>query len=312
VTKKNQQGSPRPASMLSLTVQTVDKQVLLPVGTEVSPDILDTLIATNNDDKYQYHQLMEFDTIKEDLLTFLDVGAYQKIFSIPKLLDDVLGEMSAVNLPDPILKSLNYFKVHDDYSYRHFLVVFALSTLLARDIICDSTDRISLAETGPVHDIGKICIPLEILKKDTPLSKSEKSMLTDHTTARYVLLSYYFRNSEALACSVARDHHERRDGSGYPRGIELSDLMVEIIVVCDVYDALISNRPYRATSYDNRSALEVISEMVEQGTLNIDVVKALVSHNRVDKPHYTKTSLSTEKRGVEPEGNLYGITIEDE
>ena len=88
--------------------------------------------------------------------------------------------------------------------------------------------------------------------------------------------------------------------------------MIEIIVVCDVYDALISNRPYRKTSYDNRSALEVISRMVEKGTLNLDIVKSLVSHNREDKPHYTKTMLSTEKRGTEPEGNLYGITVDDD
>lgn len=311
MTMKNQPNSGSPTEALSLTIQTIDKQVLLHVGEKISADILDAIICANNDEKYQHHQLLGFDTIKDDLLSFLSVPPYLDIFSVPKLLEEILDEMGSVTLPVPILNSLNYFKEHDCYSYRHFLVVFALSTLLARDIINNRSERMTLAETGPVHDIGKICIPIEILQKTTPLSRNEKTILNDHTTAGYVLLSYYFRNAKALACDVARNHHERRDGSGYPRGIKLSDVMVEIIVVCDVYDALISHRPYRLTSYDNRSALEVISEMVEKGTLNLDVVRSLVSHNREDRPHYTRTSISTEKRGVEPPGNLYGITIED-
>ncbi len=312
MTMKNRQAGPAPTSTLSLTVQTVDKEVLFPVGTEFSQDSLNTLISSNNNNEYPCTSLMEFDTIKEDLLSFLSVPPYQSIFSINKVIDDILEEMASVNLPAPILKSFNYFKEHDNYSYRHFLVVFALSTLLARNLIGNRNDRMDLAGTGPIHDIGKICIPPDILLKTTPLSRKERTIMNDHTTAGYILLGYYFGDAQTLACSVARDHHERMDGSGYPSGIRLNDVMIEVVVVCDIYDALISQRPYRQVSYDNRSALELISNLAEQGTLSMNVVKALISQNREAKPYYTEVTLPKIKRGVEPPGNLYGVIIEDD
>lgn len=309
---KNRQADTAPTSTLSLTVQTVDKKELFPVGAEFSEDLLNTLISSNNNNEYPCHNLLEYDTIREDLLSFLDVQPYQNIFSLNKVLDDILNEMGSVNLPDPILKSFIYFKKQDNYSYRHFLVVFALSTLLARNLIGNRDDRMNLAGTGPIHDIGKLCIPLDILLKTTPLSKKERGIMNDHTVAGYILLGYYFGDAQKLACSVARDHHERRDGSGYPSGIRLSDIMVEVVIVSDIYDALVSQRPYRQDSYDNRSALELISDLAEQGTLSMNVVKALISQNREAKPYYEEVSFPKIKRGVEPPGNLYGITLEDD
>ena len=121
-----------------------------------------------------------------------------------------------------------------------------------------------------------------------------------------MLLSYFLKDSRSFAARVAKEHHERRDGSGYPFGISLKDRMVEIIAVCDIYDALLSPRPYRPISYDNRTALEEITEMAQGGKLSLDVVKVLVSHNRKDKPHFRECRLSTEKRGTAPAENLYG------
>ena len=111
---------------------------------------------------------------------------------------------------------------------------------------------------------------------------------------------------------VARDHHERKDGSGYPFCEQLSDDLVEIVAVSDVYDALISSRVYRPISYDNRSALEEITKMAEQGRIGWPVVRALVAHNRRDKPNPDNISVSLEKRGTPPVGNVYGITHEED
>jgi hypothetical protein len=88
--------------------------------------------------------------------------------------------------------------------------------------------------------------------------------------------------------------------------------MVEIIAACDVYDALLSPRPYRTTPYDNRTALEEITEMAKGGKLSWDVVQTLVSHNRKDRPHFRECRISTEKRGIPPPDNLYGVIIEKE
>ena len=115
----------------------------------------------------------------------------------------------------------------------------------------------------------------------------------------------------AGAAKVALRHHERRDGSGYPLGIRLSDRLVELMAACDVYDALISPRPYRRISFDNRTALEEVTAMGERGQIGWDIVRALVAHNRKDKPRVQQCAVSVEKRGKPPEGNLCGLFPED-
>jgi HD-GYP domain-containing protein (c-di-GMP phosphodiesterase class II) len=190
-------------------------------------------------------------------------------------------------------------------------MVFALSTLLAKDLIPDYQEWIQLSATGPTHDIGKICVPLHILKKTTPLAKTEWGFLEHHAAAGYVLLSYYYKDIQHHACKVALDHHERTDGSGYPRGMLLKDPIVEIIAVSDIYDALIRPRPYRSSAYDNRTALEEITEMAEQNKIGWDVVKVLIAHNRKSNPPYREITISAEKRGTPPSYNVYGIIVEE-
>jgi HD-GYP domain-containing protein (c-di-GMP phosphodiesterase class II) len=168
-----------------------------------------------------------------------------------------------------------------------------------------------LSATGPTHDTGKISVPLHILKKTTPLTKRERGFLEHHAAAGYVLLSYYYKDTQLLACKVALDHHERRNRSGYPRGILLQNPMIEIIAACDVYDALIKPRPYRSGAYDNRTALEEITEMAKQNKIGWDVVKALIALNRKSNPHYKQITISAEKRGTPPSHNVYGM-IEEE
>ncbi len=130
--------------------------------------------------------------------------------------------------------------------------------------------------------------------------------------AGYVLLTYYLRDSESFAARVARDHHERRDGSGYPLGIRLEDSQVEMAAVCDIYDALINPRPYRKGSFDNRTALEVITGLAENGSLSWTNVRRLVAVNRKDRPQPDTCVVSLEKRGTPPAENSYGIFQEDE
>ena len=109
---------------------------------------------------------------------------------------------------------------------------------------------------------------------------------------------------------MTRGYHERLDGSGYMRGVKLRDPMVEIVAVSDVYDALISPRPYRPTSFDNRSALEEVTAMAQRREIGWDVLMALISLNRVDKPDIKSFKISLEKRGAPPPDNAYGKTAE--
>ena len=300
-----------PALTLQHPIHTLDNQLLFPPSTLLTKETLDGVIYSHRTHSYQTSPLLLYGSVKQDCLNFLSTPRFVTIFSHQKQINDLLNLLETVHLPIPILQSLDYFKEHDFYTYAHVLMVFALSTLLAMDLLADYQERIQLSATGPTHDTGKVCVPLHILKKTTPLTKTERSFLEHHTAAGYVLLGYYYKDIQHLACKVALDHHERRDRSGYPRGILLTDPMVEIIAACDVYDALIMPRPYRSGAYDNRTALEEITEMAKQNKIGWDVVKALTAHNRKSNPHYREITISAEKRGTSPSYNVYGMIAEE-
>ncbi len=292
-------------------VHTIDNELLLPAGTVLSLSTIDDLVASKKVTSPRKYSLLGHGTVKKDVRDFLGQPPYDRIFSGKDTASELLDLMKNVHFALPILQSLDYFYENDFVTYKHILTVFALSTLLAKDLIPDHRTRIQEISAGPTHDIGKACIPLHILRKTSPLTRNEHEILRQHSAAGYVLLCHYFHDTQSLAARVARDHHERRNASGYPRGIRLRDRMVEIISVCDVYDALLAPRPYRQSSYDNRTALEEIVRMAERKQIGWSVVKALVAHNRKKKTHYRETRISQGTRGTAPSGNLHGIVVED-
>jgi HD-GYP domain-containing protein (c-di-GMP phosphodiesterase class II) len=80
--------------------------------------------------------------------------------------------------------------------------------------------------------------------------------------------------------------------------------------VCDVYDALISSRPYRPKNYDNRTALEELTAIANAGGLDWRCIKALIGRNRAGQPTPDKVDISLEKRGTPPSGNCYAVIAE--
>ncbi|MFH1843281.1 MAG: HD domain-containing phosphohydrolase [bacterium] len=293
-------------------VTSVDGQELLPAGSEITPAILDKLIRSYPQPLPAPQSMLEHGDIAGDLETFLQSEPYSRIFADEETTTIVKTLMGEVRLPPAVLQSLDYFKANDPYTYRHIMLVFAISTRLILDFVSDSQDLISEATTGPTHDFGKICMPLSILTKSSPLTETERSILQQHTLAGYVLLAYYFQDSNHLAARVALDHHEKRDGSGYPRGIALEDRIVEIVAVSDVYDALISPRPYRGASYDNRTALEEITCLAQDGKFDVEVVRALIACNRSSRPSPADCYVSDEQRGTPPSESCYGQTAPEE
>jgi len=302
--------------MLRLTlrhpVRTLDNQLLFASGDLLTEDNLEAVIRPQKAYSYQTYSVLLYGSIKEDCQNFLKLPPYGTIFWDKKQINNLMKLLETIQLPISIFQSLDYFKKRDLHTYAHILTVFALSTLLAEDLLPDPEERIRLSTTGPTHDIGKVCVPLHILRKTTPLTKTERGFIEHHTAGGYVLLSYYYKDIQHLACKVALEHHERRDGSGYPQGIPLKNLLVEIIAVSDIYDALTKPRPYRSAPYDNRTALEEMTEMAKQGKIGWDMVKVIIAHNRKTKPHYKDIIVSNERRGTPPAYNVHGMTAEEE
>lgn len=292
---------------LDYPVHTLDHTLLLPAGTVISPETLSEMVANNQQTPSPTALFLKHGSIEDDLLRFIRQIPYQVIFGNESKTIEVLKIMGGVRLPIPILESLDYFLQYDPYTYRHILMVFAVATLIAQDLVKDLQDRVKEAVAGPAHDFGKICVPLSVLRKTGPLTRDERMMVEHHALAGYVLLIHYFQDVDNLAAKVARDHHERRNGSGYPAGIHQTDPMVEIIIASDIFDALVSARPYRPDSFDNRTALEEITIMAENGAIGWKVVQALIGHNREGHVHYSEISVPVEKRGHPPAENVYGV-----
>ena len=129
----------------------------------------------------------------------------------------------------------------------HTRRVALLAARVGEELKLSATSRRHLAVGGLLHDIGKLAVPLEILQKPGPLTDEEFAAIKRHPGRRPRLLEELGGFPEAVRGLVS-DHHERLDGSGYPRGLAADQMSIEtrILAVVDVYDALVSDRVYRA------------------------------------------------------------------
>jgi HD-GYP domain-containing protein (c-di-GMP phosphodiesterase class II) len=145
----------------------------------------------------------------------------------------------------------------DPYTERHTRRV-ALRAVQVGEVLGLSPARLrTLAIGGLVHDIGKLSVPETILNKPGPLDDDEYAVVQEHPDRGFRLLHELGGFTDAVR-QLVRDHHERLDGDGYPRGLGAHeiDLDTRILTVCDVYDALISKRVYRdAWTHDDAMAL---------------------------------------------------------
>ena len=145
----------------------------------------------------------------------------------------------------------------DEYTERHTRRVALLAVQVGEQLGLSASRLRTLAIGGLVHDIGKLSVPDAILKKPAALDEDEYEVVQGHPEVGSKLLSELGGFSHAVR-QLVRDHHERLDGAGYPRGLPAQeiDLDTRILTVCDVYDALISKRVYRpAWTHEDAMAL---------------------------------------------------------
>ena len=135
----------------------------------------------------------------------------------------------------------------DGSTEEHTRRVAILAAQVGEELKLPATCRRHLAVGGLLHDIGKLSVPLEILRKPVGLTDAEFAEIKHHPVAGRRLLDELGGFSPVVRDLVS-DHHERLDGRGYPRGLTEEELPLHtrILTVCDVYDALVSDRVYRA------------------------------------------------------------------
>jgi len=194
----------------------------------------------------------------------------------------LVGDLTAVDLVAAeeaylgtrIRALLELLADRDASTEEHTRRVALLAASVAEELKLPASLRRDLAVGGLLHDVGKLSVPLEILQKPGPLDDSEFAEIRRHPDAGRKLLDELGGFPETVRRLVS-DHHERLDGTGYPHGLTGDELTIEtrILAVCDVYDALVSDRVYRAAWTPER-ALALLHE--ESGTgYDPEVVNAL-------------------------------------
>ena len=139
----------------------------------------------------------------------------------------------------------NIVEMRDPYTAGHQRRVSELAARIAHDLGMSDKDVDDIRVAGLLHDIGKVRVPAEILGKPGRISEAEFNLIKDHARAGFEIVSS--ANMEEPIAELVYQHHERCDGSGYPRGLSGSQLIkgAEVLGVADVVEAMMSHRPYR-------------------------------------------------------------------
>lgn len=147
---------------------------------------------------------------------------------------------------------------HHEYTYLHCINVGILSVCIGIKLGLLYDELSYLGAAGILHDIGKFKIPRELLNKEGNLTEEEYALIQKHPEYGYEILSKA-RNINNLTRAGVLEHHERYDGSGYPKGLKGDEITIfgRIIAVADTYDAMTTNRSYRE-AFEPSDALEYL------------------------------------------------------
>jgi putative nucleotidyltransferase with HDIG domain len=174
---------------------------------------------------------------------------------VSEMIEQIFGNRDVVyNMID--------IRTHDNYTFSHSVNVCALSLLVGTWMGLNRTDLEILGIGALLHDIGKIFISHDILNKPSLLEPNEYEIIKTHTNKGYELLKEKICIS-FISAHIAYQHHERVDGSGYPRGLTGDKIhrFAKIVAVADVYDAMTTQRVYREAIPSHQVLTEIKMEM---------------------------------------------------
>lgn len=173
----------------------------------------------------------------------------------------------------------NAMSASHEQTARHSLRVAELSAAMGRRLRLGDQQLFVLRMGSLLHDVGKLAVPLEILEKPGRFTPAEYRIAQEHVVAGAAILEAFDYSRIGAVQDIVRHHHERLDGSGYPdalRGVEIS-LLARVVAVADVYDALTSDRSYRARM-SHAEAMGVLRQEALAGKLDgrlVDIIDRL-------------------------------------
>ena len=171
---------------------------------------------------------------------------------VAQTVDEIVAQLMSQS---DLMVNLIDIRLEDDYLFGHSVNVCVLSLVTGISAGLSNRQLVNLGVGAMLHDIGKGVLPRDILYKPGPLTNGEFAVVKTHTSEGFNMLK-----DMPHARDVAHEHHERYDGSGYPRGKKGKEISynAQIAAVCDVFDAVTSDRVYRAAN-PTHEAIELIA-----------------------------------------------------
>ncbi len=182
--------------------------------------------------------------------------------------------MKAINDNDALAVDISTLKTSDEYTFKHSVDVATMSMIIAKNQGMSQKDVYNIGIAGLLHDMGKSKIPNEVLNKPARLTDEEFAIMKQHSELGYSILKKKNEFTGSISLAVLQ-HHEKMNGKGYPFGCTADKIVpyAKILSVSDVYDALVTERPYKK-SFSQRTAVEMIMSMTEE--LDITAMKSFL------------------------------------
>lgn len=182
--------------------------------------------------------------------------------------------LCAIRENNAVAVDINELRICDEYTFKHSVDVATISMIVAKSYGLSEHDIFDIGVSGLLHDIGKSKVPLEILNKPSRLTDDEYAVMKRHPAFGFDILRKRQDLSDRVKIGVLQ-HHEKENGSGYPLGLtgDRIGIFSKIITVADIYDALVTERPYKE-GYSPKDAVEMIMSMTEE--LNMKAMQSFL------------------------------------
>ncbi len=209
----------------------------------------------------------------ETLKAVADTATTTGRLDIERILEVVDDIVDQVLRNRNVVYSIADIKAFDDYTYGHSVDVCVLAVMCAAELGMTRYDLLDLGTGAILHDLGKLFTPKAILSKPSPLSGDEWDVIRRHPWDGFQMLR---KQVPLMSAHVAFQHHERYDGSGYPRGLTDGQTLdiAKVTAVADSYNAMTSDRPYRKGLMPHQ-ALPILAREAGK-SYNPDVVRAFI------------------------------------
>ena len=172
--------------------------------------------------------------------------------------------LNAINEDDAVAIDISILKVSDEYTFKHSVDVATMAMIIGKNYGLTKDEVREIGISGLLHDVGKSKVPNEVLNKPAKLDEKEFEIMKNHSLLGYNILKENKKFPMSIMCGVLQ-HHEKMNGTGYPMGVTGDKIgkYARIIAVADVYDALVTERPYKK-GFAKRDAIEMIMAMTQE------------------------------------------------